>query len=92
MHAFRGEQGGVGCADRGEDRRAGAALWLAAISGASAVGAALIYLWRAGLLRGDGLPEIAGRSGEIRRSRAVLTGEDMVGWMNEMGVKLALGA
>lgn len=63
----------------------------ALVAGATLEVAALIYPWRAGLLMGGGLPEIAGRPGEIRRFKAALTGEDVVGRMNEMGVKLSRG-
>ena len=63
----------------------------ALVAGATLEVAALIYPWRAGLLHGGGLPEIAGMAGEIRRFKAALTGEDVVGRMNEMGVKLSRG-
>lgn len=63
----------------------------ALVAGATLEVSALIYPWRAGLLRGGGLPEIAGMAGEIRRFKAALTGEDVVGRMNEMGVKLSRG-
>lgn len=78
----------IRCRVRAEDLGAG----VAAVVGSALEVAALVYPWRAGLLRGGGLPDIAGKRGEGRRFAAALTGEDVRRRMDEMGVALAEGS